>query len=52
MFMSDEDFKKQYNPNVLKKQSTLVLKTSFHLINLILMGMCSVFEHITKTKEI
>jgi len=37
---SDEEFKKGYSSNVLEKQSTLVLKTSFHLINYILMGMC------------
>lgn len=44
IFVSDEEFKANYNPNVLKKQTTLVLKTSFHLINILLMGMCSVFK--------
>lgn len=43
LFTSDEQFKAGYNPAVLKKQSTLVLKTSFHVINLILMSMCQVF---------
>lgn len=51
IFMSDEDFKKQYNSDVLKKQTTLVLKTSFHLINLILMGMCSVFKRMSSPKN-
>lgn len=48
VFMSDEDFKAQYNPQVLKKQTTLVLKTSFHLINVILMGICSVFKGMSR----
>lgn len=44
-FVSDEEFKANYNPNILQKQSTLVLKTSFHLINYILMGMCQTFKN-------
>ncbi|CDW79635.1 phosphatidylinositol phosphate kinase pipk5 [Stylonychia lemnae] len=44
--ISDEDFKKGYSPNILQKSSTLVLKTSFHLINYILMGMCQTFLNI------
>ena len=41
--INDDEFKANYNPNVLLKQSTLVLKTSFHTINLILMGICSIY---------
>jgi hypothetical protein len=50
---SDDEFKENYknfNPNILKKKSTLVLKTSFHLINYVLMGMCQMFKY-GKTKE-
>lgn len=36
----DTDFKANYDPAVLEKKSTLVLKTSFHLINYILTGIC------------
>ena len=46
MFVSDEEFKANYNPVILQKQSTLVLKTSFHLINIILMALCQTFKNI------
>eukprot|EP00347_Sterkiella_histriomuscorum_P022007 403332010 len=51
--ISDEEFKANYSPVILQKQSTLVLKTSFHLINYILMGMCQTFKNIqaSVTKE-
>jgi hypothetical protein len=39
----DSQFKANYDPAVLQKKTTLVLKTSFHLINYILMGMCEMF---------
>ena len=45
-YVTDDDFKANYSPVILQKQSTLVLKTSFHLINYILMGLCQVFENI------
>ena len=41
--VDDKQFTKNYQDDVLVKQSTLVLKISFHLINIVLMGLCSVF---------
>ena len=41
--IDDKQFTKNYQEDVLVKQSTLVLKISFHLINIVLMGLCSVF---------
>ena len=43
---SDEEFKANYSPEVLNRKSTLMLKTSFHIINMILMGLCKVFKQI------
>jgi hypothetical protein len=40
----DEDFKSKYDQKVLRRQTTLALKTSFHTINIILMGLCQVFS--------
>lgn len=40
---NDEMFKKAYDPVTLEKKTTLVLKTSFHLANIILMSLCSIF---------
>ena len=51
MNVSDEEFKASYNPNLLRKQSTLVLRTSFHLINFILMGLCHTFDSIHREIE-
>lgn len=48
--ITDNDFKANYSPIALQKQTTLVLKTSFHLINYILMGMCQVFKNIHDKK--
>ncbi len=45
--MPDEEFKSRYGE--VQKQSTLVLKTSFHIINMVLMGLCSVFDSIKIT---
>jgi hypothetical protein len=50
-FIPDEEFKANYSAGVLKRQSTLSLKTSFHLVNLVLMGMCQVFKDIEKKNE-
>ena len=50
-FVSDEEFKANYSPVILQKQTTLVLKTSFHLINYILMGLCQVFLNIKENKK-
>ncbi|CDW82893.1 1-phosphatidylinositol-4-phosphate 5-kinase [Stylonychia lemnae] len=50
-YWTDEEFKAKYSPSVLKKQTTLVLKTSFHLINIILMGMCAVFKQRTNPRR-
>ena len=44
--VTDEEFKANYSQGVLKRQSTLTLKTSFHLVNLVLMGICQVFKNI------
>jgi len=49
--IKDEEFKALYEPIVLEKQSTLVLKTSFHLINIILMALCSVFDSMKKRTD-
>ena len=38
--MDDDLFKANYSAGVLKRQSTLALKSSFHLVNIILMAMC------------
>lgn len=48
--IKDAEFKAHYEPLILEKQSTLVLKTSFHLINIVLMGLCSVFDTLQKSK--
>jgi hypothetical protein len=39
-----DNFKMGYDQIVLQDKSTVVLSTSFHLINIILMGLCSVFK--------
>ena len=52
--ITDEEFKdnyKQFNPLILKKKSTLVLKASFHLINYVLMGMCQMFKEIVEHEK-
>jgi len=41
---SDDEFKANYSPEILSRRSTLNLKTSFHLINITLMGLCKVFK--------
>lgn len=41
---NSENFKRGYEQIVLQEKSTVVLSTSFHLINIILMGLCSVFK--------
>lgn len=51
MNVSDDEFKASYTPNTLRKQSTLVLRTSFHLINFILMGLCQTFDNIRSDLE-
>ena len=38
--VSDDEFKRRYDKYIVQEKSTLVLKTSFHLINLVLMGLC------------
>lgn len=43
---SDDAFKANYSTEILSKKSTLSLKTSFHLINITLMGLCKVFKNI------
>jgi hypothetical protein len=43
---SDEAFKLNYSPEIAKRRSTLTLKSSFHIINMILMGLCKVFKNI------
>lgn len=40
----DEQFKRGYNAGILEKKTTFVLKTSYHLINVLLMSLCSVFQ--------
>ncbi len=40
---TDEQFKRNYTRRTLKKSSTLILRSSFKQINLILMGLCSIF---------
>jgi hypothetical protein len=45
-FDDDDIFKQGYSAQQLRKSSTLVLKTSFHLINYIMMSVCHVmFEN-------
>lgn len=39
-------FKSNYTPEMREKRSTLALKTSFHLINVVLIGLCKVFKSI------
>jgi len=41
--ITDEEFKSNYDPMVIQRKTTLALKTSFHLINTFLMGLCQVF---------
>jgi len=41
--IEDEQFLSRYDNAVLEKQSLLSLKTSFHLINNLLIGVCSLF---------
>ena len=43
---SDEAFKANYSPEIAKRRSTLALKSSFHIINMILMGLSKVFKNI------
>lgn len=38
--ITDDEFKSRYDEYIRHERSTLVLKTSFHLINLVLMGLC------------
>jgi hypothetical protein len=38
--ITDDEFKSRYEEYIRHEKSTLVLKTSFHLINLVLMGLC------------
>lgn len=42
--VSDAVFKQNYSPDILSRRSTLTLKTSFHLINVTLIGLCKVFK--------
>jgi hypothetical protein len=42
--VDDEKFKTQYEGTAVRDQSTFVLKANFHLINVILMSLCSVFS--------
>jgi hypothetical protein len=42
--IEDEQFLSRYDNAVLEKQSLLSLKTSFHLINNLLIGVCSLFQ--------
>jgi hypothetical protein len=44
----DSEFKKHYNESTLRRHTTLSLKTSFHIVNLILMGLCQVFQTTSK----
>lgn len=46
---SDEAFKANYSPEIAKRRSTLALKSSFHIINMILMGLSKVFRNIEST---
>ena len=46
---SDEAFKANYAPQIANRRSTLSLKTSFHMINIVLMGLCKVFKTIQDT---
>jgi len=49
---SDDAFKANYSPDILSRKSTLTLKTSFHLINVTLMGLCKVFKIIEENLKI
>lgn len=42
--VDDAEFLARYEKNVLEKQSLLSLKTSFHLINNLLIGICHLFK--------
>jgi hypothetical protein len=44
MNTSDEVFKANFDSEVRSKRSTLMLRTSFHLINIVLMGLCKLFK--------
>lgn len=46
---SDEAFKANYAPEILSRKSTVSLKTSFHIINIVLMGICKVLSTIDKS---
>ena len=39
----DSEFKSSYSQEQLSRQSTLMLKASFHLINYLMMSVCSAF---------
>ena len=38
----DQEFKRNYDSEVLRRTTTLRLKASFHLINYIMMSVCEV----------
>ena len=39
----DEEFKNNFDPRIRERQHTFMLRTSYHLINIILMSLCSIF---------
>jgi hypothetical protein len=41
----DRNFKAKFEDGALNRQTTLVLKTSFHTINVLLMGLCQVYKN-------
>lgn len=49
--IEDEQFLSRYDDGVLEKQSLLSLKTSFHLINNLLIGVCSLFQTMHEDPE-
>ncbi len=51
MDLSDENFKANYSAEVLGRRNTISLKTSFHLINVLLIGICKVFKDMDDQPE-
>ena len=49
----DQEFKRNYASEVLRRTTTLRLKASFHLINYIMMSVCEVmYTHKAENEEI
>ena len=48
----DQEFKRNYDSEVLRRTTTLRLKASFHLINYIMMSVCEVmYTHKAESEE-